>query len=129
MKADLLLVGDDGAPIVGEVKAATGTRYDTDPMLALIQAVTLATQLATPAQRERLRATYATAAFTIKGELDVYVFLVKPALEAKATYQAALGSIALELARSLIPVPGVPIARIEFIETRWEGELRLKAVR
>jgi hypothetical protein len=47
---DVLLESENHLPIVCEVKAAT----DTDPLLALVQALTYAVELVTPSQRRRL---------------------------------------------------------------------------
>ena len=54
MRSDLLLVGVDGVPIVGEVKVATAASHDTDPVLALVQGLTVCAQLLSPQQTERL---------------------------------------------------------------------------
>lgn len=58
MKIDLLLRHEDGTPIVGETKVAKVEGYDTDAVLALIQALAGATQFATPSQQERLAVHY-----------------------------------------------------------------------
>ena len=86
--ADLLLIAADGSPIVGEVKAATATRYDTDAVMALIQALTLAAALATPQQKQRIADHYSDAAFDKERQLFVFVLSVKPPIPAKAKYQA-----------------------------------------
>jgi len=56
MKADLLLRSRPaGRPAIGEVKVSTAKGDDADPVYALVQALALASQLASTAQRSRLR--------------------------------------------------------------------------
>lgn len=125
MRADLLLAGADGVPIVGEVKAATATGHDTDAVLALIQGLTVCAQLAAPQQMERLARAYPFAQFNAAGELDLFVIVVKPARPARSTYQDALYEAARELADALGAQPSVPARRIAFIEARFDGRLEL----
>jgi hypothetical protein len=126
MRADVLLVGREGIPIIGEIKAATETGHDTDPVLALIQGVTACAQLLSPQQMERLENAYPFAQFRAAGALDLFVIVVKPELAARATYQADLYDAAKALAPILAQQPGVPARRIAFIEARYDGRLELR---
>ncbi|MGD0272901.1 MAG: hypothetical protein ABSB96_04130 [Gaiellaceae bacterium] len=125
MSADLLLVGEDGVPIVGEVKSATAESFDTDPVLALIQGLTECAQLLSPQQMERLENTYPFAQFQALSELDLFVIVVKPEQQARSAYQADLYAAAKRLAPILAAEPNVPARRIAFIEARWDGRLKL----
>lgn len=120
MRADLLLVSEqDGTPIVGEVKAATASGSDTDPVLALIQGLTLCLQLLSPQQMERLENAY-PGRLSARGELDLYLLVVKPEQQARAKYQADL----YEAARALVvqlPEAEIPVRRIVVIEMRFDG--------
>lgn len=74
---DLLLSNaEDQLPIVGEIKA----EEDATPLLALIQALTYAIELATPSQRERLQSAYpGKFKFDSQGPfIDIYLLLVSP---------------------------------------------------
>lgn len=126
MRADLLLVGEDGVPIVGEVKSATAAGHDTDPVLALIQGLTACAQLLPPQQMERLERVYPFAQFRALGGLDLFVIVVKPEQPAPATHQADLYEAAKRLAPILAAEPSVPARRIAFIEARWDGRLELR---
>lgn len=126
MRADLLLAGADGVPIVGEVKAATATGHDTDPVLALIQGLTVCAQLASPQQMERLARVYPVAQFNAAGALDLFIIVVKPARPARSTYQDDLYEAAAELADALGAQPSVPARQIAFIEARFDGRLELR---
>jgi hypothetical protein len=126
MRADLLLVSADGVPIVGEVKAATETGHDTDPVLALIQGLTACAQLLSPQQMERLERTYPLAQFRAFSVLDLFIIVVKLSQSARSTYQDDLYVAAKELAPVLAAEPSVPARRIAFIEARFDGRLELK---
>lgn len=126
MRADLLLVGEDGVPIVGEVKSATATGHDTDPVLALIQGLTVCAQLLSPQQMERLADAYPFAQFRALSVLDLFVIVVKPAQPARSTFQAELYEAAKRLAPILAAEPSVPARRIAFIEARWDRRLELR---
>ena len=126
MRADLLLVGEDGVPIVGEVKSATASGYDTDAVLALVQGLTACAQLLPPQQMERLEKAYPYAQFRAISVLDLFVIVVKPELAARATYQADLYEAARTLAPILAGQPSVPARRIAFVEARWDGRLELQ---
>jgi hypothetical protein len=126
MRADLLLVGEDGIPIVGEVKSATANSQDTDPVLALVQGLTVCAQLLPPQQIERLANAYPFAQFDPKGGLDLYILVVKPEQQAAATYQRDLYEAAKKLAPILAAQPSVAARRIAFIEARWDGRLELR---
>ena len=126
MRADLLLVSADGVPIVGEVKAATATGHDADPVLALIQGLTACAQLLSPQQMERLERAYPFAQFRAYSVLDLFVIAVKPAQPAASTYQDDLYEAANELAPILAAEPSVPARRIAFIEARFDGALELR---
>lgn len=126
MRFDLLLVGVDGVPIVGEVKLATAASHDTDPVLALVQGLTVCAQLLSPQQMERLENAYPFAQFNAVSVIDLFVILVKPEQMARSTYQADL----YEAAKALVPIlavePNIPARRIAFIEARWDGRLELR---
>lgn len=126
MRADLLLVGEDGVPIVGEVKSATASGHDTDPVLALVQGVTVCAQLLSPQQMERLEKAYPFAQFRTESVLDLFIILVKPEQAAPATYQPDLYEAAKRLAPLLAAEPSVAARRIAFIEARWDGQLELR---
>lgn len=126
MRADLLLVGEDGVPIVGEVKSATTTSLDTDPVLALIQGLTACAQLLSPQQMARLESAYPLAQFRAHSVLDLFVIVVKPEQQARSTYQADLYEAAKRLAPILAAEPNVAARRIAFIEARWDGRLALR---
>ena len=126
MRADLLLVGEDGIPIVGEIKGATEASYDTDPVLALVQGVTACAQLLPPQQMERLEKVYPFAQFRAVGVLDLFIIVVKPEHAARATHQPDLYEAAKALAPILAPQPSVPPRRIAFIEARCNGPLELR---
>jgi hypothetical protein len=127
MRADLLLVGEDGMPVVGEAKAATEERYDTDPVLALIQGLTLCAQLATPQQIDRLTHSYKDAQFDARGLLGLYVIVVKPAQAAPAEHQAELYEAARSLAEAIRGHQALHVvSRLAFIEARWNGQLELQ---
>lgn len=126
MRADLLLVGEAGVPIVGEVKSATDTQHDTDPVLALIQGLTICAQLLSSQQLKRLKEAYPFAEFRADATLDLFVILVKPEQPAPATHQADLYEAAKRLAPILAAEPSVPARRIAFIEARWDGRLELR---
>ena len=126
MRADLLLVGEDGVPIVGEVKAATAAGYDTDAVLALVQGLTACAQLLPPQQMERLENTYPYTQFRAISVLDLFIIVVKPELAARATNQADLYEAAKALAPILAREPNVPARRIAVIEARWDGRLELR---
>jgi uracil-DNA glycosylase len=126
MRADLLLVSADGVPIVGEVKAATETGHDTDPVLALIQGLTACAQLLSAQQMERLERAYPLAQFRAFSVLDLFVIVVKPSQSAPSTFQDDLYDTAKKLAPILAAEPSVPARRIAFIEARFDGRLELK---
>lgn len=126
MRADLLLVSADGVAIVGEVKAATDTGHDTDPVLAMIQGLTACAQLLSPQQMERLERAYPLAQFRAFSVLDLFVIVVKPSQSAPSTFQDDLYEAAKELAPILAAEPSVPARRIAFIEARFDGRLELK---
>ncbi|MFN2470815.1 MAG: hypothetical protein ABR583_07450 [Gaiellaceae bacterium] len=126
MRADLLLVGEDGVPIVGEVKSATAKNYDTDPVLALVQGLTACAQLLSPQQMERLENAYPFAQFRTECVLDLFIFIVKPEQAARATHQQNLYEVAKTLAPVLAAERSVPARRIAFIEARWNGRLDLQ---
>ena len=126
MRADLLLVGEDGIPIVGEIKAATDTSYDTDPVLALVQGLTACAQLLPPQQMERLEKAYPFAQLHTVGVLDLFIIVVKHELAARATYQPDLYEAAKALAPILARQPSVPARQIAFIEARCDGRLELR---
>lgn len=100
MKIDLLLRHQDGTPIIGEAKVVTGKGFDTDPVLALIQALAGATQFASAKQRERLAQQYGKM-FKPTNKLDVAVIAYHPAKLPNATYQARFEIAAQVLAERL----------------------------
>ena len=98
MKADLLLGSlRGGRPAIGEVKVSTAKGDDADPVYALVQALAIASQLASTAQRSRLRRHYPGANFAQEGPLDVLVFLFLIAeSKGKKTHRATLITLASE---------------------------------
>jgi hypothetical protein len=125
MTADLLLCASDGTPVVGEVKAATGTGHDTDPVMALIQGLTLAAQLATPSQMARLAASYGRVGIRAVEKPDLYILVVRPEVPARARFQARLYDASRRLAAVAQRQPHLPCRRIAFVEVRWSGKLEL----
>lgn len=126
--ADVLLAGADGTPVLGEIKVATATRYDTDAVMALIQGLALVAATATPQQKQRLAKHYPSAGFDDAGLLALYVFAVKPPILARARYQAELDRVARELVTALRfqPVIQGVLKDLEYIEARWDKQdLRL----
>lgn len=106
LRLDLLLANKhDRLPIVAEVKVA----MDKDPFFALIQALTLAAQLVTPQQLDRLRSgrNYGTKRLADRGQVDVYLLLATA--PAAATYWFELREAARRLSSRLIEE--VPVAR------------------
>ena len=124
MRADLLLVGEDGVPIVGEVKSATASGYDTDAVLALVQGLTACAQLLPPQQMERLEKAYPYAQFRDLGARPVR-HRRQARLAARATYQS-ISTKPPRRWRPSCPRGGVPARRIAFIEARWDGQLELR---
>jgi hypothetical protein len=116
MSLDLLLRHDDGTPIVGEVKVAKAGGYDTDSVLALVQALAAAAQLATPNQRIRLLRHYPHT-FLRANRVDVAIIAYHPPKLPEARYQQRLGAVARDLARGLLDSPRFPsqIRRIDFM--------------
>lgn len=97
LRLDLLLANrDDGTPIIGEVKVA----QDKDPFFALIQALTHAAYLSTPAQFKRLARVYSNKKIKVGKNLDVYLLLAQA--PAAATYWFELREAARRLAARLI---------------------------
>jgi hypothetical protein len=116
MKIDLLLRHDDGTPIIGEAKVARKDGYDTDAVLALIQALAGATQFATPSQQRRLAIHYPSA-FAPCPHVDVAIVAYQPPVCASSTYQKKLDAAARALANSLVSSERFPIQirKIHFI--------------
>jgi hypothetical protein len=107
MAIDLLLRHEDGTPIIGEVKFASAKKYDTNAVLALVQALAGAAQFATPNQQQRLTKCYPSA-FTAATHVDVAVVSYRPALPAPAKYQKQLDAAASALAKHLKESPNFP---------------------
>ena len=106
--ADLLLVDDEGVPVVGEVKAVTDTHYDVDSGMALIQALAQAAALSTPQQQERLDTHYRSAEFASDRGVGVSIITIKPAVAPpRARHQADLSRAARDLAAAISRLPGV----------------------
>jgi hypothetical protein len=101
ISADLLLRSLlDGRPTVGEVKLSTASGDDADPFYALIQALALASQLASANQRGRLRRYY--EGFAEDGPLDVLVFLfLMGEYQGKRTHRKELVDLASGLCQLL----------------------------
>jgi hypothetical protein len=116
MAIDLLLRHEDGAVIIGEVKVAKAQGYDTDSVLALVQALAAATQFSTPPQQARLTRWYSNA-FSAPMPLEVAVIAYHPPKLAAATLQPALDGAARALARALTASPRFPpeIRHIRFL--------------
>jgi hypothetical protein len=121
MRIDLLLRHEDGTPMIGEAKVATTDGYDTDSLLALVQALAGAAQFATPNQQRRL-ARYYPHAFTSRLQVDVAVVAYQPPVVANATYQTELDAAARLLAGRLTTSPHFPkeLRRIRFLGVRGE---------
>jgi hypothetical protein len=100
MSVDLLLRHEDGAVIIGEVKVAKANGYDTDSVLALVQALAAATQFSTAPQQARLAQWYPTA-FIAPMPVDVAVVAYVPPKLAAASLQPALETAARDLAVAL----------------------------
>lgn len=103
IKADLLLRSlPNGRPTIGEVKVSTAKGDDADPFYALVQALALASQLASANQRSRLHRHYPKEDFAEEGPLDVLVllFLIAESGGGK-TYRAELVKLAGELCARL----------------------------
>jgi hypothetical protein len=116
MSVDLLLRHEDGAAVIGEVKVAKANGYDTDSVLALVQALAAATQFSTPPQQARLTRWYSNA-FSAPMPLDIAVIAYHPPKLAAATLQPALDGAARALAWALTASPRFPpeIRHIRFL--------------
>lgn len=108
LTTDLLLKHPDGTPVVGEAKVAKVAGYDTDSLIALIQALAAACLFATPHQLARMSSWYGTAATA--RFVDVALFLYKPAILARSTYQFRLDALAWLLAHRVMEQPVFPDA-------------------
>lgn len=119
MKIDLLLRHEDGTPMIGEAKVANARGYDTDSVLALVQALAGATQFATPHQQRRLARHYPHA-FELQSRLDVVVVAYQPPVLANSTFQAQLDAAARTLAQVLTQSPQFPkeLRYIRFLRAR-----------
>lgn len=121
-RLDLLLASADGRlPIVAEVKVA----MDKDPFFALVQALTLSAQLATPSQFERLRRCYGQRLATAS-QLDIYLLLANT--PAAATHWFDLREAADRLSRRLIETPEITrsVRRIAALDLDLlDGRLRI----
>lgn len=115
---DLLLSNaEEQFPIVGEIKA----EKDATPLLALIQALTYAIELATPSQRIRLQSIYpGRFKFVENGpSIDIYLLLVSPPGDDGAKdFLMAVGS----LCQKLIQLKFTPtvIRKIVCLQTEYK---------
>jgi hypothetical protein len=107
MAVDLLLRHEDGAVIIGEIKVAKAKGYDTDSVLALVQALAAAAQFSTPQQQVRLMRWYSHA-FSAPMPLDVAVIAYHPPKLAAAELQQTLDDAARALAQALKASPRFP---------------------
>jgi hypothetical protein len=129
MKVDFLLRREDGTPVVGEAKVAKVAGFDSNSVLALVQVLAGATQLATPNQLERLSRYHER--FDRLSWLDAAVFSYQPTTPAPARYQKALDRAACELVASLAD-SDLPreLRRVDFITVTGSHsslELRLRS--
>lgn len=125
LTTDLLLRGGEDRPIVCEVKAGTARRDDTDPFLALVQALAAGAHLATESQRARLATHYGLG----DGPMDVYVLMTRPPSKRRSRHQDDLYEAARSLADDLTEHGDVArhVNRIAFIDARpREGGLELR---
>ncbi len=99
MRADLLLRREpDGRPSIGEVKVSSAKGDDADPVYGLVQALALASQLASASQRTRLCRHYPKAGFAETGPLDVLILLFRIAeSDRRKTHRERLVQLAAEL--------------------------------
>jgi hypothetical protein len=115
---DLLLVSDDGLPIVGEVKIAN----DRPTFFALVQALMYASELGSAAQRARLRENYEAfrSSNALIGDsgpwLDVLVLGYRP--PERGTYREGSFEASQEISSHLMNAPEVNsvIRRIAYVE-------------
>lgn len=126
---DLLLVGEDGLPIIVELKR----RRDRLPYYALVQLMVHAVELALPDQRERLQRNYHAAGFQLPDAgpfFDIAVMSYQPPpnwthLPASLAAASAIASACLKDAEI-----GSLIRRIDFIEaTPVEDRLTFHTLR
>jgi hypothetical protein len=110
----LLANADDKTPIIGEIKA----KDDTTLLMALIQALTYAIELATPNQQHRLANAYpGRFQFPDSGPyMDIYLLLVRPP---KGKKTIAFHKFVDPLCRDLLSAKFVPtvIRSISCLET------------
>jgi hypothetical protein len=124
MKLDALLRAEDGTPVVGALKVGKEKGFDADPFYALIQALALASQLATPNQRQRLTRCYPSAEWAPGTDVDIAIVVHMTTVPANATVWYCLHRDAELLGRALVKAKLPGIRRIDFIETRWtDGKL------
>jgi hypothetical protein len=114
---DVLLVNAvDQTPILGEIKA----EHDTTLLLALIQSLTYAIELATPSQRDRLSRTYPERfRFRESGPfIDIYILQVRPS---KDEWTSKFLELVDPLAAKLLQLEFVPriVRRIACLETAF----------
>jgi hypothetical protein len=131
MKADLLLRSHSrNRPTVGEVKVSGIKGDDADPVYGLVQALALASQLASTNQRLRLSTHYDAADFAPEGRLDVLVFLFLIGKRVGATtYRPQLIDLAGDLCARLDAGPLRPhVERVALVTaTPREGRLHFVA--
>lgn len=122
LTTDLLLAGRDGRPIVCEVKAGTAHSDDTDPFLALVQALAAAAHLSTDSQRARLAEHYGVR--SDNGRIDVYVVMARTARRQRSRHQDDLYVAARTLADGLGEQAGLArhVRRIAFVGARPAGD-------
>lgn len=128
IRTDLLLRHPDGTPVVGEAKVAKSGGFDSDTVLALIQALASAAMLATPNQFARLHECYPSAATATR--IDVALFLYKPDKLASSTFQRRLEAIAWMVAHRAMGHPTFPkaIRSIYFVDVAGPPQdLQLRA--
>ena len=125
MRADLLLVGEDGVPIVGEVKSATASGYDTDAVLALVQGLTACAQLLPPQQMERLERRIPTRSSARSRCSTCSSSWSSPSSRPRRTSRTCT-RLRRRLLRFSPLSQSVAARRIAFIEARWDGQLELR---
>lgn len=117
VRADLLLRGKGGIPVVCEAKVAKEAGYDTTPIVALVQALAGGVLLATPNQLRRLAKHDGMSPDATSVELALISY--KPTKLAASTFQRRLEAVTWLLAHRLVRHDAFPrerIRRVQFIE-------------
>jgi hypothetical protein len=111
VRLDLLLAAEH--PIIAEVKL----RNDKNPFYALIQALTAAAELATPAQRDRLQRHYPQLlAKTNDAALDIYIITYASHKNGQTWHDLQMRTIGMCKELSLMASVTRHIARFAILE-------------